>query len=260
MTNGNSAERELFEEYMKKEHPMMPLDRHTDKDSIKFDEYRVNWIEDMWESWQARAALSVCADGGKDSSDQKFKNFHRLLCERFGYTHDEVDWKRDQLSLIEWIAKQAKGGKSEAVGWAIKEKGFDHLVFDHETGEKPSALDMEWAMERGHQYIPLYADRPADGGKGEAQNVMNIPLDAAAAMADYAPQAECAPREAQSDQQKQDDLTEVESLAKCEPEEDGSLSVNELFAMQAENAAPTPKLYAHPIASADELIDGGSSK
>jgi hypothetical protein len=23
----------------------------------------------MWESWQARAALSVCADGGKDSSD-----------------------------------------------------------------------------------------------------------------------------------------------------------------------------------------------
>lgn len=74
------------------------------------------------------------------------------------------------------------------------------------------------------------------------------------------PQAECAPREAQSDQQKQDDLTEVESLAKCEPEEDGSLSVNELFAMQAENAAPTPKLYAHPIASADELIDRGSSK
>jgi hypothetical protein len=38
----------------------------------------------------------------------------------------------------------------------------------------------------------------ADGGKGEAvQNVMNIPLDAAATMADYAPQAECAPREAQ---------------------------------------------------------------
>jgi hypothetical protein len=34
-------------------------------------------------------------------------------------------------------------------------------------------------------------------GKGEAQNVMNIPLDAAATVADYAPQAECAPREAQ---------------------------------------------------------------
>lgn len=36
-----------------------------------------------------------------------FKNFHRLLCERFGYGHDDVDWERDQLSLIEWIAKRA---------------------------------------------------------------------------------------------------------------------------------------------------------
>jgi len=40
------------------------------------------------------------------NSDHEFKNFHRVLCERFGYTHDEVDWKRDQVSLIEWIAKQ----------------------------------------------------------------------------------------------------------------------------------------------------------
>ena len=37
-------------------------------------------------------------------SEAKFKNFHRLLCERFGYVHDDVDWKRDQLSLIEHIA------------------------------------------------------------------------------------------------------------------------------------------------------------
>lgn len=35
--------------------------------------------------------------------DTEFKNFHRLLCERFHYEHDEKDWKRDQLSLIEWI-------------------------------------------------------------------------------------------------------------------------------------------------------------
>jgi hypothetical protein len=33
-----------------------------------------------------------------------FKNFHRLLCERFGYPHDERDWKRDQVSLMEHIA------------------------------------------------------------------------------------------------------------------------------------------------------------
>lgn len=35
-----------------------------------------------------------------------FKNFHRALCERFGYFHDEVDWQRDQVSLIEHIAKR----------------------------------------------------------------------------------------------------------------------------------------------------------
>lgn len=39
-------------------------------------------------------------------ADKEFKNFHRLLCERFGYCHDERDWKRDQISLIEHIAKQ----------------------------------------------------------------------------------------------------------------------------------------------------------
>lgn len=37
-----------------------------------------------------------------------FKNFHRLLCERFGYGHDEKDWRRDQLSLIEFIAAKAQ--------------------------------------------------------------------------------------------------------------------------------------------------------
>ena len=34
----------------------------------------------------------------------EFANFHRSLCERFGYVHDPVDWKRDQVSLIEHIA------------------------------------------------------------------------------------------------------------------------------------------------------------
>lgn len=41
-----------------------------------------------------------------------FRNFHRLLCERFGYVHDEREWRRDQLSLIEWIA--ASTGASNA--------------------------------------------------------------------------------------------------------------------------------------------------
>lgn len=44
------------------------------------------------------------------SDDQclhEFKNFHRQLCERFDYAHDEKDWRRDQVSLIEHIASLA---------------------------------------------------------------------------------------------------------------------------------------------------------
>lgn len=49
------------------------------------------------------APTEVIADTAKQS-DAEFKNFHRLLCERFGYEHDDEHWKRDQLSLIEHLA------------------------------------------------------------------------------------------------------------------------------------------------------------
>lgn len=45
-------------------------------------------------------------------NDAEFKNFHRLLCERFEYGHDPVHWRRDQLSLIEWIARQCADSAS----------------------------------------------------------------------------------------------------------------------------------------------------
>ncbi len=48
-----------------------------------------------------------------------FKNFHRLLCERFGYGHDEVAWERDQLSLIEWIAKRPAPETSGEDAWLL---------------------------------------------------------------------------------------------------------------------------------------------
>jgi len=47
--------------------------------------------------------------GALEGERAEFQNFHRLLCERFGYVHDPFDWKRDQLSLIEHIAKQSSG-------------------------------------------------------------------------------------------------------------------------------------------------------
>ncbi|MEI7296643.1 hypothetical protein WCQ02_31255 [Paraburkholderia tropica] len=48
----------------------------------------------------------------QQTAQSDFKNFHRLLCERFGYVHDEKDWQRDQLSLIEWISARAASPQS----------------------------------------------------------------------------------------------------------------------------------------------------
>jgi len=42
----------------------------------------------------------------RDQLNAGFKNFHRSLCERFGYYHDDIDWQRDQVSLEEHIAAQ----------------------------------------------------------------------------------------------------------------------------------------------------------
>ncbi|WP_225031116.1 hypothetical protein [Paraburkholderia sp. XV] len=63
-------------------------------------------------SSDSNTSLSSPTDGGTQASaraEHEFKNFHRLLCERFGYVHDDRDWKRDQASLIEWIANHATG-------------------------------------------------------------------------------------------------------------------------------------------------------
>ena len=53
-----------------------------------------------------QALLNSPSDPQVQEQDHDFKNFHRSLCQRFGYTHDEKDWKRDLVSLEEWIAKQ----------------------------------------------------------------------------------------------------------------------------------------------------------
>lgn len=53
-----------------------------------------------------------------DNAEREFANFHRMLCERFGYAHDPVHWRRDQLSLIEHIGvclARADGTAAKAV-------------------------------------------------------------------------------------------------------------------------------------------------
>lgn len=54
-----------------------------------------------------------CGHSQPSLADADFKNFHRLLCERFGYAHDDRDWKRDQLSLIEFIASKSGAAPSD---------------------------------------------------------------------------------------------------------------------------------------------------
>ncbi|MGN6282132.1 hypothetical protein [Frateuria sp.] len=73
-----------------------------------------SYIATLGGSSQPYRQLIAKVTGAADH-DGDFKNFHRLLCERFGYAHDEADWKRDQVSLIEWIACQQAGRVDEGM-------------------------------------------------------------------------------------------------------------------------------------------------
>lgn len=94
----------------------------------------------MGENAELRGKLAAQADVRDDT--HRFKNFHRQLCERFGYMHDEIDWRRDQVSLIEWIAKKADARErltderiialaKQVTGWAthgqIPQEPFGHF-------------------------------------------------------------------------------------------------------------------------------------
>lgn len=64
----------------------------------------------------------------RDAALRAFKNFHRLLCERFGCAHDEQDWRRDQLSLIEHIAALRAANRWVPVGEALPVSGRVVLI------------------------------------------------------------------------------------------------------------------------------------
>lgn len=98
---GARDEREAFEAWLPSIDSRPNFSRHI------VDGYDDWDVERAWAGWKARA------------SDDEFKNFHRLLCERFDYTHDEKDWKRDQLSLIEWIANRASEAAEVPAGYNL---------------------------------------------------------------------------------------------------------------------------------------------
>jgi hypothetical protein len=79
-------------------------------------EQRDRFAEDA--QWAARRAIDYSNEleavkAELDQYKKTFKNFHRLLCERFGYVHDAQDWQLDQLSLIEHIADVSKMVQAE---------------------------------------------------------------------------------------------------------------------------------------------------
>lgn len=93
----------------------------------------------------APETLRQQAEAGHD-----FKNFHRLLCERFGYAHDEKDWRRDQVSLIEWIARQQAVGVDERVTDEIVEHvqySLDNHPDNRTYAEQVSAASVREALE-----------------------------------------------------------------------------------------------------------------
>jgi hypothetical protein len=42
-----------------------------------------------------------------EKAEATFKDFHRSLCARFGYTHDQVDCQRDQVPMDEHFIAQS---------------------------------------------------------------------------------------------------------------------------------------------------------
>jgi hypothetical protein len=61
MTNGNSAERERFEKWC----GLNNFGATRQPEGERFADYVSLVTERSWQAWQARAAMSVCADGGK---------------------------------------------------------------------------------------------------------------------------------------------------------------------------------------------------
>jgi hypothetical protein len=75
------------------------------------------WFDQKFTSEELDALIlsfaSECYAAGAEEKGREFKNFHRSLCERFSYSHDDADWRRDQVSLREHIAAQLAAKDAE---------------------------------------------------------------------------------------------------------------------------------------------------
>lgn len=78
------------------------------------------YVHELSAAVRAGLEAALAAAGQGDAVDNcgrpwrdAFKNFHRSLCARFGYVHDEKGWQRDQVSLEEHIAAEIAALRSE---------------------------------------------------------------------------------------------------------------------------------------------------
>ena len=80
--------------------------KHTDSQGRTYPIHE-QWIEAV--KADARKELEQERDQLKQANEElreKFKVFHKNLCNRFNAVHDENDWQRDLCSLEEHLAKQ----------------------------------------------------------------------------------------------------------------------------------------------------------
>ena len=122
-----------------------------------------------------------------DHLKANFKNFHRSLCERFGYYHDEIDWQRDQVSLEEHIATQfshvnaenaALRGQVEALqrgagqlqeqNEALRKAADRYEWLRAETNSGPNIQVSEWIGPHEYQLFGDDLDRAIDDALGKA--------------------------------------------------------------------------------------------
>ncbi len=123
-------------------------------------------IRDMPYQWNVEPAPTERA--GVPDDTHAFKNFHRSLCARFGYTHDEIDWRRDQVSLEEHIAMLTSAPQPvERAGvpdWYSYVPITERHTIEITTGQLISDPDGRWVLRDDVDAALLAALRP-DGDK-----------------------------------------------------------------------------------------------
>jgi hypothetical protein len=178
MTNGNSAERERFEEWA------FDMGYRNFTYSEEFHGYTEESIQRVWFGW--KGALSVFADGGKEQVTATMGEVVYQVQTGdcwLDMTQEQYEQhSKTRPTRVLYTAPQAECAPRGAVGYAE--------VCDGSGGDFTMAVFNSSDVPEG---AALFTAPQAECAPREKQNVMNIPLDAAATMADYAPQAECAP-------------------------------------------------------------------